>query len=77
MLWAVVKVEKHTSGVGVAAMRREKVAMIDEVKAMNRMFAILILSFIHASFYSLSIHALSHIYIEDSIYSREVPFNLG
>jgi hypothetical protein len=32
--------------------------MIDEVKAVNRMFAILILSFIHVSFYPFSIHAL-------------------
>jgi hypothetical protein len=64
----MVNVEKHTSGVGVAATRREKVAMIVEVKAMNRMFAILTLSFIHASFYSLSIHALIiYFHIEDSI----------
>ena len=48
-----INVEIHTSGIGVAATRREKVAMIDEVKTMNRMFGILILSFIHASFYSL------------------------
>ena len=43
---------KHTvtSGVGVAATRREKAAMI-EVKAVNRMFAMLTLSLLHASFY--------------------------
>ena len=47
---------------------REKAAMIEEVKAMNRMFAILTFSFIHASFYSLSIHALfEHCHIEDLI----------
>jgi hypothetical protein len=64
----MVNVEKHTSGVGVAATRRKKVAMIDDVKAMNRMFAILTLSFIHASFYSLSIHKLiAYLRIEDSI----------
>jgi hypothetical protein len=35
----MVNVEKHTSGVGVAATRREKAAMIDEIKIVNRMFA--------------------------------------
>ena len=40
--------QKYTSGVGVAATRREKAAMTDEVnlKAVNRMFAILTL-FLH------------------------------
>ena len=44
-------------------------AMIDEVtKAVNRMFAILTFSFIHASFYPLSIQALiEYCYIEDLI----------
>ena len=63
----MVKGGNHTSGIGVAATRREKVAMIDEVRAVNRMFAILTLSFIHASFYSLSIHALiAYFHIEES-----------
>ena len=48
-----------TSGVGVAATRREKAAMI-EVKAVNRMFAMLTLSLLHASFYPFSIHALTY-----------------
>ena len=54
------KLLKNTSGIGVAATRREKAAMIDEVKEENLMlkFAILTLSFIHASFYLFSIHAL-------------------
>ena len=56
----MVNVFKHTSGIGVAATRREKAAMIDEVKAVNLMlkFGILTLSFIHASFYLLSIRVL-------------------
>ena len=52
---------------------REKAAMIDEVKVVNRMFAILTLSFIHASFYPLSVHALIahwHCHIEDPIYGH-------
>ena len=67
----MVNVFKHTSGIGVAATRREKAAMIDEVKAVNLMlkFGILTLSFIHASFYLLSIYALriAHCHVEDSI----------
>ena len=36
----IVNVEKHTSpGIGDAATRRENAATIDEVKAVNRMFA--------------------------------------
>ena len=66
----MVNVKKHTSGVGVAATRTEKAAMIDKVtvKAVNCMFAILTLSFIHVSFYPLSIHALvnAHCHIEGS-----------
>ena len=54
----MVSVEQHTSGVGVAATRTEKAAMTDKFKAVNRMFAILTLSFIHAGFYPLSTHAL-------------------
>ena len=34
------KIEQHTSGIGVAATRREKAAMIDEVKVVNRMFTL-------------------------------------
>ena len=66
----MVNVEKHTSGVGVAATRTrtEKAAMIGKFKAVNRMFAILTLSFIHVRFYPLSIHALvnAHCHIEGS-----------
>ena len=68
MVPVMVNVEKYTSGIGDAATRRVKVAMIDEVKAVNRMFAILTLSFIHASFYSLSIYALiAYLHIEYSV----------
>ena len=61
----MVSVEKYTSGVGVAATRREKAAMIDEleVNAVNRMFEILTLSFFHLSFYPLSIHAIIAYYL--------------
>ena len=62
--------KNHTSGIGVAATRSEKVATIDKVtvKEVNRMFAILTLSFIHASFYPPSIHALiAYFHIEKSI----------
>ena len=78
MLRAVVKVEKHTSGVGVAATRREKVAMIDEVKAMNRILCNTD-SFVQSCQLLFSFHSriIAYLHTEDSIYSREVPFNLG
>ena len=55
--------------------------MIDEVKAVNLMlkFGILTLSFIHASFYLLSIHAMTRItnrtLVMSKIQSEEKKFH--
>ena len=72
-------VEEYTSGVGVAATRRDKAAMIVEDTAVNRMFAILTFSFIRASFYPLFRVHCSHIIviskIADSIQSSELGPN--
>ena len=66
-LAVMVNVGKYTSGVGVAATRREETAKIDAVRAVNRMFAILTLSFIHVGFYPVSIHALiAHCHINSA-----------
>ena len=76
----MIIVENYTSGVGVAATKRKKAAMIEvNLKAVNRMlFAVLTLSFIRVAFYRLSIHALiAHFHIIDSFQRQEVPPNLG
>ena len=71
----MVNVEQHTSSVGVAATRREKAAMIDEVKAVNRMSAILTFSFIRVSFYILSVHTfIAHCHNRRFI--KKIPPNL-
>ena len=49
--------------------------MIDEVKAVNRMFAVLTLSFIHVSFYILSVHALIA-HCHNRRFIKKIPPNL-
>ena len=67
----MVNLKKHTSNIGDAGTRREKVATIEEVNTVNRMFAILT-SFIHSCqllFFFKS--RINHIFIEDQIGHRE------